>query len=51
MGDAAEPGIVLRIWGARGSTPAPGRDPARYGGETTPPVPYTHLTLPTISSV
>jgi len=35
MGDAADPGMVLRIWGARGSTPTPGRDTTRYGGETT----------------
>ena len=30
-----EPAITLRIWGARGSTPAPGPDTGRYGGETT----------------
>ncbi len=27
--------FLLRIWGARGSTPTPGRETLRYGGETT----------------
>lgn len=30
-----EPAMTLRIWGARGSTPAPGPETDRYGGETT----------------
>jgi phosphoribosyl 1,2-cyclic phosphodiesterase len=35
MEDAADPVIVLRVWGVRGSTPAPGPATERYGGETT----------------
>lgn len=35
MAPEAEPAIVLRVWGARGSTPAPGPQTERYGGETT----------------
>jgi phosphoribosyl 1,2-cyclic phosphodiesterase len=34
MRDAADPGITLRLWGVRGSTPAPGVETERYGGET-----------------
>src|SRR6266542_1348805 len=28
-------GVNLRIWGCRGSLPAPGPETARYGGETS----------------
>ncbi|WP_436643444.1 MBL fold metallo-hydrolase [Microbaculum sp. FT89] len=35
MHAASDPGIVLRLWGVRGSTPAPGSETVRYGGETT----------------
>jgi phosphoribosyl 1,2-cyclic phosphodiesterase len=29
------PSVRVRIWGARGSIPAPGPDTARYGGNTS----------------
>jgi len=35
MLDTAGSDIVLKVWGARGSTPAPGRETERYGGDTT----------------
>jgi phosphoribosyl 1,2-cyclic phosphodiesterase len=35
MTATADSSLVLKLWGVRGSTPAPGHETERYGGETT----------------